>query len=67
MSDGVVLSKSFIMKISCAVALVHLVIISYMGYADLNNFTKIKMSKEANKMIVYPDEVSSLDINRETL
>ena len=35
-------------------SLVHLVIISYMAYAYLNNWIEIDMSKEAKKIMVQP-------------
>lgn len=40
-SDGVNISKSFIIKISVAIALVHMVIISLMGYAYLEDWIEI--------------------------
>lgn len=45
------------------VSLVHLVIISYMGYAYLNDWIELDMSKEATKLMVLPEEQTKLDIS----
>jgi hypothetical protein len=50
-----------------AVSLVHLAIISYTGYAYLNDWIELDMSKEATKIMLQPEAQTKLDISRNRL
>ena len=45
-SDGIDISKSFLIKVSLGISAVHLVLISLMAYAYLHEWLEIKMQYE---------------------
>lgn len=67
-SDGVNISKNFIIKISLIISLVHLILISSFTYAYLENWIELDMSQRATRAIMGSSvNGTRLDVSREKL
>lgn len=66
-SDGVNINKKFIIQISLTISLVHLIIISAMTYAYLENWIELDMSSKATRAMMTNVHETGLDIAKSKL
>lgn len=62
-SDGVNITKKFIIKVSVSISLFHLILISSMSYAYMKNWIELDMSRKAKMQFANGQNSTNIEID----